>query len=53
VGRNRGREGSARVPDVAIFTKAKRMVIPTRDEGFDQLHRVSIRDDGGFDVRPM
>jgi predicted kinase len=52
VGRNRGREGSARVPDVAIFTAAKRMVAPAMDEGFDELYRVSIRDDGGFDVGP-
>jgi predicted kinase len=50
VGRNRGREGKQRVPDVAIFTKAKRMVVPTREEGFDELYRVRIRDDGAFDV---
>jgi predicted kinase len=42
VGRNRGREGKARVPDVAIFTKAKRMTPPTLAEGFDELYRVSI-----------
>lgn len=53
VGRNRGREGSARVPDVAIFTTAKRMTAPTMNEGFDELYRVSIQDDGAFDVRPM
>ncbi len=50
VGRNRGREGPARVPDVAIFTAAKRLVAPTRDEGFDELYRVTIAGDGGFDV---
>lgn len=53
VGRNRGREGRERVPDVAIFTKAKRMVVPTREEGFDELYRVAIAADGGFDVSPM
>lgn len=53
VGRNRGREGKARVADVAIFTKARRMVVPARAEGFDELYRVSICDDGGFDVREM
>jgi predicted kinase len=52
VGRNRGREGPARVPDVAIFTKAKRMVVPTRDEGFDELYSVTIQGDGAFDVKP-
>jgi predicted kinase len=53
VGRNRGREGAARVPPVAIFTAAKRLVVPTRDEGFDELWRVSIRPDGGFEVETM
>jgi predicted kinase len=53
VGRNRGREGAARVPDVAIFTAAKRLVAPTRDEGFDQLYQVTIRADGDFEVAAM
>jgi predicted kinase len=53
IGRNRGREGTARVPDVAIFTAAKRMTPPVRDEGFDELHRVSVVPDGGFAVDPM
>ena len=53
VGRNRGREGKQRVPDVAIFTKAKQMVVPTREEGFDELNAVSIREDGTFEVRPI
>ena len=53
VGRNRGREGKQRVPEVAIFTKAKQMVVPTREEGFDGLNAVSIREDGTFEVRPI
>jgi predicted kinase len=53
VGRNRGREGKQRVPDVAIFTKAKRLVVPTHDEGFDALYAVSIRDDRAFDVQDI
>jgi predicted kinase len=53
IGRNRGREGKARVPDVAIFTTAKRMVAPVREEGFDELYRVAIAEDGGFDVSVM
>jgi predicted kinase len=53
VGRNRGREGKARVPDVAIFTKAKRMASPTEVEGFDELYSVSIAPDGEFTVQPM
>lgn len=50
VGRNRGREGTARVPPVAIFSAAKRLVVPTKEEGFDELWQVTIRPDGGFDV---
>ena len=53
VGRNRGREGAARVPDVAVFTTAKRMIVPDRREGFDELYQVAIAADGGFDVQPM
>jgi predicted kinase len=53
VGRNRGREGKARVPDVAIFTKAKRMAGPTAAEGFDELYSVAIAADGQFTVQPV
>jgi predicted kinase len=42
--RNARREGKARVPDVAIFATAKRLVPPSREEGFDELYRV--RPDG-------
>ena len=53
IGRNRGREGKARVPNVAIFTAAKRMVVPERSEGFDELYRVTVAGEGTFDVQPM
>jgi predicted kinase len=53
VGRNRGREGKARVPDVAIFTTAKRMVRPTLEEGFDELYTVTIDPGGEFSVQPV
>lgn len=52
VGRNRGREGKQRVPEVAIFTVAKRMQAPARDEGFDELFTVAIAEDGEFRVAP-
>jgi len=35
--RNRGREGKARVPDVAIHVSRARLEPPTRAEGFDAL----------------
>src|SRR5262245_20175274 len=47
--RNRGREGPARVPDVAIFVASKRMERPTRAEGLDAVYRVRA-EDGGFEV---
>jgi predicted kinase len=53
VGRNRGRQGRARVPDVAIFTKAKQMVVPSRDEGFDELYAVAINEDGSYAITPL
>ncbi len=41
VARNEGREGRARVPKVAIFTAAKRLVPPDASEGFDELHVIT------------
>lgn len=38
IARNEGREGKARVPKVAIFTTAKRLVAPSVAEGFDEIH---------------
>jgi predicted kinase len=39
--RNRAREGKAKVPDVAIFVTAKKLQVPTADEGFDEVHVVN------------
>jgi predicted kinase len=41
VARNRQREGKARVPDVAIFATAKKMIPPRFEEGFDEIHVVA------------
>ena len=40
--RNSERSGIERVPDVAIFSTAKKLEVPTRDEGFDQLFYVRL-----------
>ncbi|HYT66790.1 MAG TPA: ATP-binding protein [Vicinamibacterales bacterium] len=40
IARNEARGGRAKVPKVAIFTAAKRLVPPLKDEGFDELHVV-------------
>ena len=48
VARNEGRTGRARVPKVAIFTCAKRLVPPAIEEGFDELHTLRVLEDGSF-----
>jgi len=48
--RNKGREGAARVPDVAIFATVKRLQRPSYAEGFDRLYDVRIVGDGAFEV---
>jgi predicted kinase len=40
IARNAHREGKSRVPNVAIYTIAKRLEPPTMAEGFDELYRV-------------
>jgi predicted kinase len=44
--RNAGRAGRARVPDVAIYAVAKRLVPPSTAEGFDRLYEVRLGEDG-------
>jgi predicted kinase len=50
VARNAGRSGREKVPNVAIFTVAKRLQPPTLAEGFDQLFRVEVAEDCTFRV---
>jgi predicted kinase len=53
VARNAGRTGREKVPNVAIFTVAKRMQPPTLAEGFDQLFHVEVTEDRNFRVREV
>jgi len=46
IARNEQRSGRAKVPKVAIFTSAKRLVPPALDEGFDEIVTVRVRADG-------
>lgn len=48
VERNRWREGKAKVPEVAIYATAKKLVPPSYGEGFDELFSVRIVGDSGF-----
>lgn len=45
VARNAERTGRAKVPNVAIFTAAKRLQPPSYTEGFDELFRVTLTED--------
>lgn len=47
--RNRLRAGKARVPNVAIYATAKKLVLPSYSEGFDRLFRVRLID-SSFEV---
>lgn len=48
VARNERREDKGRVPKVAIFTAAKRLVPPSIEEGFDELHHLRLDERGDF-----
>jgi predicted kinase len=48
--RNAMREGKARVPDVAIYTTAKKLLAPSTEEGFDEVLCVRLND-SAFEVR--
>jgi predicted kinase len=50
VARNAQRGGRQKVPNVAIFTTAKRLEPPTRGEGFDELFRVTLTPERTFSV---
>ena len=49
--RNRLRTGKERIPDVAIYATASKLVPPSYPEGFDELLRVRTTDDPAFEVR--
>jgi len=49
VARNERRTGRAKVPKVAVFTCAKRLVPPVLEEGFDEIQTLHPLDDGRSD----
>ncbi|SRR5581483_2142039 len=51
VARNAERTGKGKVPNVAIFTTAKRLQPPTMSEGFDELFRVTIAEDRSLKIQ--
>ncbi|HEY6110896.1 MAG TPA: AAA family ATPase [Chthoniobacterales bacterium] len=53
VARNAERTGRGKVPNVAIFTAAKRLQRPSLAEGFDQLFRVEITKERSLQISEM
>jgi predicted kinase len=53
VARNAVRPGREKVPNVAIFTVAKRLQRPTLEEGFDQVFSVTITENRDFHVEEI
>jgi predicted kinase len=49
VSRNEQRGGRGKVPKVAIFTCAKRLVPPSEEEGFDEVHWWRVSGPGTFE----
>jgi predicted kinase len=50
--RNQARSEEARVPDVGLFTTAKRFVRPSRREGFEEIFAVRTLPDFRFELGP-
>ncbi len=50
VARNANRTGRSKVPNVAIFTTAKRLQPPKLTEGFDEVYRIELTEDRKFRV---
>ena len=48
--RNNQRMGKEKVPVAALVSAFKKMVPPAREEGFDEIHTVSLGADGRFIV---
>ncbi|MBT3198715.1 MAG: ATP-binding protein [Phycisphaerales bacterium] len=49
--RNNSRSEDRRVPDLAIRGAYSRLVLPSRNEGFDELYYVSLQSPAGFVVK--
>lgn len=50
ISRNSRRQGRERIPDVGIYVTSKRLKPPAWEEGFDELHRVTLVEGKGFAV---
>src|SRR5215204_3287259 len=48
--RNEQRTGTAKIPNVGLFTTYKRLEPPAMEEGFDELYCVALTEDHRFTV---
>ncbi|MDQ6659642.1 MAG: ATP-binding protein [Chloroflexota bacterium] len=48
--RNKQRTGKAKVPVVALYATAKKLVPPSLSEGFDELYTVRIGENSTFEI---
>jgi predicted kinase len=53
VARNANRTGKNKVPNVAIFTTAKRLQPPQKEERFDEMFRIQIAEDRSLKIERM
>lgn len=51
--RNAKREGRERIPVPALLGTRKRLVVPSRKEGFAEVFHVTPTPEGGFEVVPL
>jgi predicted kinase len=51
--RNLSREGKARIPPVGVYSARAKLQPPTIEEGFDEMYRVRVAPEGGFEVEKM
>lgn len=48
--RNSHRHGKANIPEVGVRATFKKLELPTRDEGFSELFKISIIGNGEFSI---
>lgn len=51
--RNSLREGKAHIPEVGVHATYRKLQVPSRDEGFDQIFKIKIISHGEFSISPM
>ena len=49
--RNSRREGKANIPEVGVRATYKKLEIPTLDEGFDEIFKVKIVENGEYSIK--